>query len=479
LIMAFTLNNCSLTASHCRLKRFKMPPRLVGKKKPLLTFYGDDFTGSTDVLEALATSGIPAVLFLSPPSQKALARFPGVRAIGIAGTSRSNAPKWMDKNLPGIFEKLKALGAPICHYKTCSTFDSSPEIGNIGRAAEIGKRIFGRAVPVVAGVTKLNRFVVFSNLFAAGSISGKQDIFRIDRHPTMSRHPSTPMNEADLRRHLARQTRRNIAGFDFLQMQASDVRKTWRKTTDENDIVVLDTFDDATARIAGQLLTEYAKRNPAFVVGSSGVEYALIEHWRAEGRLPPVPPPKPCGRADKLIAICGSCSPVTERQIAWAESHRFATLAVDTAALIARPDRALAELVCAAAAALSRNAGVVLHTARGPDDPRIAAAHKALKRRGLGAHESARIIGGALGQALRGMLSTTRCRRVVLAGGDSSSHAVSNMGIEALTFSCPLTPGAPLCRIHSRDGSTDGVEILLKGGQVGKVNFFAQALAGH
>jgi uncharacterized protein YgbK (DUF1537 family) len=34
----------------------------------LLAFYGDDFTGSTDAMEALAISGYRTVLFLEPPT---------------------------------------------------------------------------------------------------------------------------------------------------------------------------------------------------------------------------------------------------------------------------------------------------------------------------------------------------------------------------------------------------------------------------
>ena len=40
-----------------------------------------------------------------------------------------------------IFTWLKALGARFCHYKVCSTFDSSPTVGNIGRAIEIGREV--------------------------------------------------------------------------------------------------------------------------------------------------------------------------------------------------------------------------------------------------------------------------------------------------------------------------------------------------
>ena len=33
----------------------------------LLTYYGDDFTGSTDVLESLTVGGVETVLFVEPP----------------------------------------------------------------------------------------------------------------------------------------------------------------------------------------------------------------------------------------------------------------------------------------------------------------------------------------------------------------------------------------------------------------------------
>ena len=61
----------------------------------LLTYYG----GSTDVMEALASRGVPTVLFTGIPSAAQRARFPQARAIGIAGTSRSETPAWMDEHL--------------------------------------------------------------------------------------------------------------------------------------------------------------------------------------------------------------------------------------------------------------------------------------------------------------------------------------------------------------------------------------------
>ncbi len=169
----------------------------------LLSYYGDDFTGSTDVMEAMTLHGVKTVLFTRLPSPEERARFAGFQAVGLAGTSRSQTPDWMDRNLPEVFAWLQAQGARFAHYKVCSTFDSSPTVGSIGRAMDIARRIFRqRSTPLVVGAPQLKRYTAFGHLF-----SGYQgETYRIDRHPVMSRHPVTPMTEADLRLHLAKQT---------------------------------------------------------------------------------------------------------------------------------------------------------------------------------------------------------------------------------------------------------------------------------
>ncbi|MEZ5396250.1 MAG: four-carbon acid sugar kinase family protein [Bryobacterales bacterium] len=137
----------------------------LGDNGMLLAYYGDDFTGSTDVMEALTTNGVEAALFLETPDERALARFAGYRALGLAGVSRSQSPAWMDEHLPPAFEWLRAAGAPLCHYKVCSTFDSAPHAGSIGRAIDIGLRMFDAPfAPVVAGAPSFGRYTLFANL---------------------------------------------------------------------------------------------------------------------------------------------------------------------------------------------------------------------------------------------------------------------------------------------------------------------------
>src|SRR3954451_12912248 len=101
--------------------------------RPPLTFYGNDFTGSSGVMEVTAFAGLPTVLFLNPPTPERLSRFAGHRVIVIAGVARSQSPSWMDRHLPPVCELLRSMNAPVVHYKVCSTFDSAPHVGSIGR----------------------------------------------------------------------------------------------------------------------------------------------------------------------------------------------------------------------------------------------------------------------------------------------------------------------------------------------------------
>ncbi|MNL52160.1 hypothetical protein D3C87_1753100 [compost metagenome] len=66
----------------------------------------------------------------------------------------------------------------------------------------------------------------------------------------------------------------------------------------------------------------------------------------------------------------------------------------------------------------------------------------------------------------------TGLQRIVVAGGDTSSYAARAMGIEAVEMIAPLSPGAPLCRAYAPGSAVDGLQVVFKGGQVGKEDFF-------
>lgn len=435
-------------------------------EKPIFAFYGDDFTGSTDVMEALALNGIETVLFLQPPSTELMASFAHCRAFGLAGTSRSQTPDWMDRNLPAVFSWLKSLGAAHSHYKVCSTFDSSPAIGSIGRAADIGMRTFGqRLTPLIVGAPQLKRYTAFGNLFAAY----QGQTYRIDRHPVMGRHPVTPMREADLRLHLEDQTDLPVHLTD-LQMLAS---KTARQIADGARVLeglMLIDVDDAESQIrAGALAAAMAQEADPFIIGSSGVEYALIAHWRERDDIGAPRIFAPPGKVDRIAVVSGSVSPTTERQIRHALDNGFSAIEVDPALLAGAGQAAATETaVQQAIEVLHQGQSPIIHTALGPSTDKGEAL-------GGARHE----IGKGLGRILSRLVEAEHLPRAVIAGGDTSSHALTELGVAALTTLLPLpaTPGSPLCTAHDKSG-IGKLQIALKGGQVGGDDYFSMIREG-
>ncbi|TGX55698.1 four-carbon acid sugar kinase family protein [Sphingomonas gei] len=421
----------------------------------LYGFYGDDFTGSTDVLEQLAEGGVPAVLFLRQPDPELRARFPQVRAIGIAGDSRSRSPDWMDAHLPGAFDALRDAG--LVHYKTCSTFDSSPHTGSIGRALDIGRAHFGGTAAIVVGAPHLRRYVAFGNLFAAAGA----ETYRIDRHPTMARHPVTPMREADLIRHLAGQTDARIALVPLDRIQAGDADTAWREAAGQADAVLFDGVSTADLAATGAVLLAH---RVAFAAGSSGMTRALVLAWRAAGLIDPAAPAVRAPPTERLLVVSGSCSPVTARQIARSADSGYFALEADVPALLQGNQAEEARLVDTACAALADTGRCVVYSAQGPLGEDATAAGDRL--------------GAALGRITAAAIRRTGLRRLLFAGGDTSSHGVAQLGIDALTWAAPIEPGAPLVRAHAADPAIDGLELVLKGGQIGGEDFFETVRSG-
>jgi uncharacterized protein YgbK (DUF1537 family) len=442
----------------------------------LLAYYGDDFTGSTDTMEVMTFAGLETVLFLEDPTSDRLARVPDARAIGLAGTSRSRDPSWMDAQLPQRFAALARFGAPILQYKICSTFDSAPHVGSIGRAIDLGMP-FGAArfTPIVVGAPRLRRFQAFGNLFA--SIEGIG--YRLDRHPTMARHPVTPMDESDLRLHLARQTGRRLALIDFVALeQGRGPERLAAESGIDVPAVFIDVLDEETLVEAGRLVWEN-RGERLFTASSSGLQYALVAYWRRLGILPPETAPSPARPVDRIAVVSGSCSPATGEQIGWAAEHGFALIRLDAVRAV-RGEGGAEAARCAAAAVEALSAGLdpVVFSARGPDDPVLAAVDAAVAPLALPRGEAARRICTALADVMRLILERVPLKRIAVAGGDTSGEVAGRLGLFALTALAPLAPGSPLCLGWSDDPDRAGLEIALKGGQVGTPSFFGAVKAG-
>jgi len=436
-------------------------------------YYGDDFTGSTDTLSSVVQGGWRAALFMKVPDAAQLAAFGELDCVGVAGTARAMSPAEMDAALPDIFRGLAATGAEVVHYKTCSTFDSAPHVGSIGHAVRLVQASLGnQPAMIVGGQPNLGRYCAFGNLFARAGQQGA--VYRLDRHPTMSRHPVTPMDEADLARHLAKQGLATIAGVDIVTLDAPDADARVDLALNERpDALLFDVLEPRhLAAVGRQLWRQAGKHRPLFTVGPTGAAQALLAALavdeQGDATAPSIAKPnaavaRPTAVSQTLI-VAGSRSPVTAAQIRHAEQAGFVSIELDPV-LLADAQASVGAVVEQLVTALRSGRSVVAHTTFADDSHgRTAGFTRALA------------IGS--GRLVREVLARHPLARVGLAGGDTSSLAVESWGITALTLAYILAPGVGVCRVHAAGHPLDGIELMLKGGQMGPPDVFQALLTG-
>lgn len=430
----------------------------------LLGYVGDDLTGSVDVMEALTVAGISTALFVDAPTPEELAAV-DASAVGIASVARTLPPRAIAQTLPPLLHALRAWGAPRLLYKICSTFDSAPHVGSIGAAvdAAIASGAGSAWIALFVAAPRLGRYCAFGNLFARSGYDS--DIYRLDRHPTMRNHPATPMDEADLRVHLSRQTGEPIGLVDALDLAGDDpVAAVSRERAAGARIILFDALTAGNVATVGNLIAEPG----LLAVGSAGVAHALTAHWVTTGVLPHVPAAPPAGPVQRVLAVAGSCSPVTARQIGRAVAAGYTEIPMpDLAGPVV--DRAVAEATEVADAALAAGRSVVVHSRPriGPDGVAAAVASAA----------PAQTIGAGLAAVAARMLD--RVDRLVVAGGDTSGYVLRGLGVRTLRVSAPFAPAMPFCRGHRRDGTDLGVELMFKGGQTGDRDFLLDVRSGR
>ncbi|MBM1105625.1 four-carbon acid sugar kinase family protein [Aurantibacter crassamenti] len=455
------------------------------KKPLLLLFYGDDFTGSTDALEFLTLARVKTALFLRTPEPKDLDRFPGIQAIGLAGKSRSMSPSEMEDELTPSFENIKRLNPMHFHYKVCSTFDSAPHVGNIGKAIEIGSTVFNqKTVMVLPAAPHLGRYCIFGNLFAKMGTIGDGEIYRIDRHPSMSNHPVTPADESDLTLHLAKQTSKSIKLVNINTIEnGSDAILDAVSKNKQTEILFFDGLNNSHLSTIGTALNELAKEQTLFSVGSSGIEMALGLAWKSQNIIETNASFKTLGEAGPILVLSGSCSPVTANQITYALDNGFEEVSLTSDAVNQEYHAKIIEATANQLIAnLNNGKSCILHTSIGPNDSRIAETELYFKKQGLEKDDiqkaCSKMYGRILGQIAKKVIFETKLKRILFAGGDTSSYAASELNITALQMIAPLAPGAPLCKATSDDLKIDGLELNFKGGQVGTQDYFLKVFKG-
>lgn len=421
-----------------------MNSAMTDAANPVYGWYGDDFTGATDTLATLARRGVAAFLFLDPPDDERLRKIGPVEAVGIASAVRSMTPEQMRTAMAPAAAFLHRSGVQLVHYKCCSTFDSAPQTGNIAIAMDVlGEATGATRHLIIGGQPSLGRYCAFGNLFAAGN----GEVWRLDRHPTMSRHPSTPMSEADLRRHFAAL---GLEGMTLVPWTALD-NGLHEITEAETGAILFDALSQAHISEIGRYMRKIASERRVLVTGASSVAEAFFHDRTAGIEQTAYHSPVQEG---PVLAVAGSLSPLSARQVKAATDYKVIAIGIDELRSNGVKKERLVEDACAY---LRRGNNILLTTAPDNDHGPLAAEN------GLAT---------ATAHLVRDIVERTNIRRLAVAGGDTSSHIVQNLGLWGLAYGWQHGPGVAVSIGRSDNPQRDGIQLLLKGGQMGQEDIF-------
>lgn len=407
-------------------------------------FYGDDFTGSVDALLQYRRAGLDGVLLTGPDALRpGSAALTGRDVVGIAGIARSLPADDLATEVAPALVRLRDLDPRVVQYKACSTADSSPEIGSLGRVLEIARQLFPPLpVPLLFAQPDFGRYTVFGQHFA----SDGERVHRLDRHPIMAHHPVTPIAEADLARLIGRQTWLSVGAVPWTEY-ADPARLATLINSAADPAVVCDALtDDHLELLARAVLADPAR--PRFMIGSGGLSLGV---GRALRKVPAGPEgPKPASVApatDRTLALSGSASPRTREQLrsavlaGWRELDLFQDRVADRAVALHRSG------VPVAVHTLSRD--------------RVEPSDRVAER---------------LAEVAAAALAAVPETRILGCGGDTSGSLLRRLGVRELIIEAEPWGNLAFCRA-SRDAGS--FEVILKGGQMGTADVFEDVRQGR
>ena len=418
------------------------------------------------------------LLFFSNPTPEVLKKAAqSYDVIGIAGTARSLPPEQIADELLPVLDNFQQLGVNFIQYKCCSTFDSSPSIGSLGEAIQLMRRVWPQSfVPVFSATPEFGRYTLFGHHYArAGS-----DVYRLDRHPVMSRHLVTPMHESDLAKILADQGFKSTRLIDLRLLDEHEKNPNALSTLIANeDSAVFDGYTQQQVVTGAASLWQLARSRTICAMAAQGLAHALGTHLREQNQIAAPQPTHTLAPVDRLLVLSGSCSALSAAQIDWAIAAGFQEIRITPEQLISTDEPTLKSLEDQMLDALSAGKSMVIYTAKGPDDNHLAAALDKLPANVSAPAFIANRIGLLYSRLAHTALARAGLTRLVVAGGDSSSFTMRQLGARALEIKAShFKQNAHVCTLISDDPLINGKEVLLKGGQVGADDLYGCMLEG-
>ncbi|MCE9925389.1 four-carbon acid sugar kinase family protein [Aeromonas media] len=404
----------------------------------------DDFTGATDIAGFLVENGLSTLQLSGVPEHDG--DLPRVDAVVISLKSRSCPAGEAVRDSLAALAWFQARGCPRIYQKYCSTFDSTAA-GNIGPVTDALLAALGQDFTLICPALPVNGRTVYQGNLFVGALPLAES--------GMRHHPITPMQDSNLLRLMEGQGsgRAGLVPFATIDKGAAAIAGAFEQLAEDGvRYAVVDTLteqhllDIATAALHLPLVT-----------GGSGLAIGLARQL-GSGDLQGA---REAGwpRGSRAVVLSGSCSEMTNRQVARYRQHAPA-LALDVARCLEDADYP-AELAQWVLAQPLAPAPLVYATTSPGELARIQESHGQQAASDAVEHCFARLAQRLQGAGVDGF---------IIAGGETSSRITQALGVKAFHIGPQIAPGVPWVRAIDAP-----LSLALKSGNFGDEDFFDKA----
>ncbi|WIL43343.1 four-carbon acid sugar kinase family protein [Pantoea agglomerans] len=406
----------------------------------------DDFTGATDIASFLVQNGLTTIQFNGIPASEEMTE---AQAIVISLKSRScPADQAVSQSLAAL-AWLQKQGCERFYFKYCSTFDSTAQ-GNIGPVTDALLNALGETQTVICPALPVNGRTVYQGYLFVGD--------QLLSDSGMRHHPVTPMQDSNLMRLMTSQAtgKAGLIAAAQIDQGAESVRQALDQLAEQGiSYVVTDTLHQGHLLTLGEALSD-----SRLVTGGSGLAIGLARQWTTAGTDAEA---ERAGRphGDRAVVLSGSCSQMTNRQVA---AYRQLAPACEVEIEHCLEDaEGYARQLCDWVEANSHQTMAPLLFATA-DAQQL----QVIQQR-YGAQRSSEAV-EQLFAAVTRELKQRGWQRFIVAGGETSGVVAQSLGVTAFHIGPTISPGVPWVRdIHQP------LSLALKSGNFGDEDFFRRA----
>ncbi|WP_040976686.1 3-oxo-tetronate kinase [Necropsobacter massiliensis] len=405
----------------------------------MLGVIADDFTGASDIASFLVENGLSAVQMNGVPREPLAEQ---VDAIVISLKSRSNpADEAVAQSLQAL-RWLQQNGCDQFYFKYCSTFDSTAK-GNIGPVTDALLDALHADFTVVTPALPINGRTIFNGYLFVGDV--------LLNESGMRNHPLTPMTDASLLRLMDVQSRgkTGLVAYADVILGAQRVKERFAELKAQGcRYAVVDAVDNAQLAVLAEAVADFK-----LVTGGSGLG-AYMAARLSGGQKGSDAFTLTQG---KTVILSGSCSVMTNCQVN-AYKAKAPSRWLEAEQALNNPHYA-DELY-----------QWVLQNAAQPLAPMVYATVSSEQLKEIQAKFGAKKASAAIEKIfakLAALLKAAGFTNFIIAGGETSSIVVQQLGFCGFYIGKQIAPGVPWLKAVE-----EPVYLALKSGNFGKEDFF-------